>query len=74
MVMGITDAEGCLIFAQQRGAQFLRAHPGIKRVGSPLSLGGGILVDAVALDRRPHARLTMPYRATGCLRRSGANP
>ena len=44
---------------------------GGKRAGVP-TLGDGLLVDAVALGQKPQALLTMLYRSTDCLCRSGA--
>ena len=57
---------------QNRGLRFFRTGRKISNRGPRLPLGDGLLVDAVALGKRPQALLTMLYRSTDRLCRRGA--
>ena len=59
------DAQHCQMHDDGTGGQVLDRR-------APLPLGDCRLVDPVALGQNPQALLTMLYRSTDCLCRSGA--
>lgn len=59
-------------YAQHRRMGVLRSRRQILDRRALFPLGDGLLVDAVSLRQDPQALLTMLYRSTDCLCRSGA--
>src|ERR1700722_14774294 len=67
-----SDDDGLFLDGQDRRSGLLRSRRHIRDGDPPFPLGDRLLIDSVALRQRPQARLTMLYRSTDRLCRSGA--